>query len=256
MSFQKHVALLVPALLLAASSARAEETAPEAAAEVPEKKDDAEAYWWRKPVVAPEPPTPKPWDATFVTHAALAGGNRAFHGSFGLTLGSQKLGPVRPSGSRRFTSFGGTALVRAYAPSEQIGCTREIARETKDRVCPVGWSFGPTLRTGRVKDKASAWTIPEERLEVAVTPFVGSEPLRAHGERAVAVGGRVTLGATFPKMFEKASEGSGGDGQGKAMAFALAMPLLLLNHVEIYAEPMVVGGKPYASGGLGVGFGL
>lgn len=199
-----------------------------------------------------------PLGVTFSSHAAFAAGTRSAHGSFGGTLGSQHLGRERPGHRRTFTSFGASGYVRAYLPSGQIGCGVNADPKPSPRVCPTGWSLGPTVGIGEVKDRDARWTVPDERLRVSVTPFLGEEPLRATGQRALAGGARLTLSGTFVSLGEKMMDDSlsKGSGQGAAMMMLFALPAFLVNHYELYGETLVLNDRAYASVGGGLGFGF
>lgn len=227
---------------------------PPGAPEAQETPEGAE-----RPVPARDPERPKtPLGITFSSHAAFAAGTRSAHGSFGATLGSQHLGRERPGHRRTFTSLGASAYTRAYLPSGQIGCGRDAEPKPSPRVCPTGWSVGPTVGLGEVKDRDARWTVPDERLRVSFTPFLGVEPLRATGQRGLAGGARLTLSGTFTSLGERMMDDTlaKGSGQGAAMAMLLVLPAFLVNHYEVYGETLVVQQRAYTSVGGGLGFGF
>ncbi len=143
-------------------------------------------------------------------------------------------------------------------PSAQIGCGPQADPQPSPPVCPTGWSVGPTLGLGEVKDREARWTVHDERIRVDVTPFLGEEPLRRTGERGLAGGARLTLSGTFVSMGARMMDDAMAHGSqgGGAAVMAFVLPALLLNHYEVYGETLVVGDRVYASAGGGVGFGF
>lgn len=205
------------------------------------------------PVGETAPPEPLPFTVT--TLAGFGVGTRSLHGSFGITLSSQSLGRLRSHGTRSFVGYGASAFLRAYAPATQIGCGADI--DGSPRVCPTSVSAGPTFRLGNVVERGigTKFGVFDDRFELAFTPFAGSEPLRAPGRTTFAWGARVAASATFATLFWRVAEGNL-TGRDSAMLAIAILPLLVLNRVEVYAEPIVVDGQPYVSFGLGSGFGF
>ncbi len=215
---------------------------------------------------APASPTPwfepkkraprTPWPVTFSTVAALAGGSRSFHGSFGLSVGSQHLGEPDPSGQRRFVSFGASVFVRWYTPHPQVGCGDDAARAPAGARphCPATLSGGPTFRWGIVRNESPSFTVPHQRFDVAMTPFIGREPLRDPSRGGLAAGARVALSATYGGYSQDILDDP--DTSDNALAFVAILPAALVNHLEVFGEPMILDGRLFVSVGVGLGFGL
>ena len=212
---------------------------------------DASTTTWLEPK---KRPFRTPWPVTFSTVAALAGGSRSFHGSFGLSVGSQHLGAASPSGERRFVSFGASVFVRWYTPHPQVGCGDDAAPPPPRPHCPATLSGGPTFRWGIVRNESPSFSVPRQRYDVAVTPFIGREPLRDPGRGGLAAGARVALSATYGGSSQDILDDP--DTSENTLAFLAILPAALINHLEIYGEPMVLDGRLYVSAGLGLGFGL
>jgi hypothetical protein len=199
-------------------------------------------------------PVRTPWPVTFSTVAALAGGSRSAHGSFGLSVGSQHLGAPTASRERRFVSFGASVFVRWYTPHPQVGCGDDASPPPPRAHCPATLSGGPTFRWGIVRNDSPSFSVPHQRFDVAVTPFVGREPLRDPDRADLAVGARLALSATYGGFSQDILDDP--DTSENALAFLAILPAALINHLEVYGEPMVTGGRLFVSAGIGLGFGL
>ena len=217
------------------------ETAPAPASSTP----------WLEPKKRPRR---TPWPVTFSTVAALAGGSRSFHGSFGLSVGSQHLGAPTASGERTFVSFGASAFVRWYTPHPQVGCGDDAAPSPARPHCPATLSVGPTFRWGIVRNESPSFSVPHQRFDIAVTPFVGHEPLRDPDRGRIAAGVRVALSATYGGFSQDILDDP--DTSENALAFLAILPAALINHLELFGEPMVLDGRLFVSAGVGLGFGL
>jgi hypothetical protein len=249
---------IVVAVALASSSApdtQLTPSAPRPADPEPENEEEprAESSW----LVPKERPVRSPLPVTFSMVAALAGGTRSFHGSFGVSIGSQHLSAPRRDGQRRFVSIGASAFVRWYTPHPQVGCGGDAVPPPPRSPCPATLSIGPTFRYGIVRNDSPSFTVPHQRLEIAVTPFLGREPLRDPDRADLAMGARLALSATYAGFSQDVLDDSDAfTGSGGTLAFIALLPAALLNHIELYGEPMILDGNLFVSVGLGLGFGL
>lgn len=210
------------------------------------------------PWLEPKPrPRRSPWPVTFTTHAAVAGGSRSLHGSFGVTAGSQHLyGGHRANGVHRFVSVGGSFFLRWYAPHAQVGCGEDVSPPRRSN-CPITFSLGPTIRWGIALDDRPRFSIPHRRFDIGFTPFITREPLRDPAGWQTVVGGRVTLSATYGGFSEDIlDDEEAWAGSGMPLSFIAFLPAALVNHLELYGEGLFLDGRPLLSVGVGVGFGL
>jgi hypothetical protein len=226
---------------------------PRADAETEAERRRAASSW----LSPKERPRRTPWPVTFSTVAALAGGSRSFHGSFGLSVGSQHLFAPRLDGERRFVSFGASVFVRWYTPHPQVACGADAEPKPARPHCPATVSMGPTFRFGVVRNEGQSFEVPHERLSLAVTPFAGSEPLRDPARAGLALGARIALAITYGGSSKDLLDDADSFSEsGGTLAFIALLPATLVNHLELYGEPMLLDSKLLVSAGAGIGFGL